>query len=87
MIRFERNTYDGFLVYSINPSTVSSNMQQIQLFSNKVIEYVAEKEDVSVDDILANRIYNLHDDYYCLSMTLCKELKIKTLSFLIASSA
>lgn len=83
MIKFERNNYDGFLVYSINPSTVSSNMQQIQLFSNKVIEYVAEKEDVSVDDILASRIYNLHDDYYCLGMTLCKELKIKTLSFLM----
>lgn len=83
MIKFERNTYDGFLVYSINPSTVSSNMKQIQLFSSKVIEYVAKKESISIDDVLTNRIYHLHDDYYCFEMIFCKELKIKTLSFLM----
>ena len=83
MIKFERNNYDGFLIYSANPSTVLSNMEQINLFGSKVIESVAKKENVSVDDVLTNRIYNLHDDYYCFDLTLCKELKFKTLSFLV----
>ena len=56
MIKFEKNTYDNFFVYVVNPSTSDSNAKQIQVFINKVTEYVMDKENIKADDILTSVI-------------------------------
>lgn len=81
MIKFEENTYDDFFVYVVNPSTSDSNIKQIQLFSNKIIEYIIDRENIEMNHIMTNVIHNLHDDFYCYEVTFIKQLKVRTLSF------